>query len=53
MSQKRQQKLLKRRKNKAKGEAHFKMRQFHRFANQMLAQMQEENNEEKKTSEPS
>jgi hypothetical protein len=49
MSQKRQQKLLKRRKNKAKGEAHFKMRQFHRFAQGMLAQMQEE----EKASEPS
>jgi hypothetical protein len=53
MSQKRQQKLLKRRKNKAKGEAHFKMRQFHRFAQNMLAQMQQENKEEEKASEPS
>jgi hypothetical protein len=53
MSQKRQQKLLKRRKNKAKGEAHFKMRQFNRFAQNMLAQMQQENKEEEKVSEPS
>jgi hypothetical protein len=53
MSQKRQQKQLKRRKNKAKGAEHFKMRQFNRFAQNMLAQMQQENKEEEKASEPS
>ena len=53
MSQKRQQKLLKRRKNKAKGKAHFKMREFSRFAQNMLAQIQQENKEEEKASEPS
>lgn len=42
MSQKRHQKQLKRRKNKQKDAAHFKAREFSRFANQLLAQMQQE-----------
>jgi hypothetical protein len=42
MSQKRHQKQLKRRKNKQKDAAHFKAREFSRFANQILAQMQQE-----------
>ena len=42
MSQKRHQKQLKRRKNKQKDSAHFKAREFSRFANQILAQMQQE-----------
>jgi hypothetical protein len=46
MSQKRQQKLLKRRKNKAKDAKHFEMRQFSRFAQNLLAQMQQENKED-------
>ena len=46
MSQKRHQKQLKRRKNKEKDAAHFKARQFSRFANQMLAQIQQENQKE-------
>ena len=53
MSQKRQQKLLKRRKNKSKDAEHFKMRQFSRYEQNMLAQIQQENKEEEKVSEPS
>lgn len=52
MSQKRNQKQLKRRKNKAKDAKHFQMREFNRFAQNMLAQMQMENQKEK-ASEPS
>jgi hypothetical protein len=46
MSQKRNQKQLKRRKNKAKDAKHFQMRQFNRFAQNLLAQMQQENKED-------